>query len=326
MSSLPNLSRLAIGAPGDGADDPILLSAPTTEADTSSSDDEEQDEAQQQPQPPVEIPDAAAVLPSPAPSPRGGRSRDGEADPSSSSSSVEVVDYEASDLRVALQVKESGVIPGEPGLFAVKDLPPNSLVTVYTYDRVVDQASLNVMSDSKLDAVNRFAMEGATRDLTLILNIPVNSKHAGAFANEPSKGTNQSSNMSLHSEKVSLPNGDTWHVVALYTCDASVRAGEELLWNYGRNYEPTRKKEGYEAAKGCASLEPLNPPIEEVVARILSTRGEDEGDLEGILYKMDPESSSDEDSDDEAFRPRGRTRPQKTRVLPARVRKQRVQL
>jgi len=279
----------SLGARGDSSDQPIELSDDEREVVDLVTDDD----------------DAPAA---PAAQAEGGPSAAG---PSSSNGSVERIDAPASDLCVALRIDESGIVPGQPGVYAVADLPANTLVTVYTYDRVVNQATLDAMRDAPRNAVDRYAVQGPDPDVTFILDVPVDrQKHVGALFNEPPEGS--AANMALHAERVALDNGDVFHVLALYTCDAPVSAGAELTWFYGRSYEAVRRKEGYQAGLPCSSKEPLTPPLEEVVQRVVAARGDA---VDGILYKIDDDDSSSDSSDDDY---QGRAGPQARRVQPRR--------
>lgn len=272
-----------LGALGDSSDQPIELSDDDREVIDLITDDEEEPAA---------------------PAAQSG------AGSSSSNASVESIDVPSSDLRVALRVGESGVVPGQPGVYAIADLPANSLVTVYTYDRVVNEATLQAMGDARRNAVNRYAVQGPEPDVTFILDTPVDRKHVGALFNEPAAGS--AANMALNAERVALADGDVYFVLALYTCNAPVSAGEELVWFYGRSYEAVREQERYTAGRACTSKEPLDPPLEEVVQRVVAARGDN---VEGILYKLDDDESSD--SSDSAYQ--GRAGPQQRRVQPRRA-------
>jgi len=255
---------------------------------------------------PIEVSSDEEAEPPPPPSAAGQSS-------SSSTSSVQTINVPASDLRLALQVRESRIVAGQPGLFSTTPIPANSLVTVYTYSRAVLPSELLAMGNTRRDAVNRYAVEGPNA-LTFILNLPVDyATHPAAAANEPADGT--SANMSLHVEQVSLPNGDVYHLLALYTCNAAVAGNTELTWHYGRSYREIRTKERYSAGRPCTSKDPLSPSLEDLAQRIVAARGAD--GVDGILWKLDDDSSSS-DSSDEEFR--GRGEPQARRVQPRRAR------
>jgi hypothetical protein len=228
---------------------------------------------------------------------------------------VPATDVSASTLRRALRIQESGIVRGQPGLFSVQSIPANTFVCVYVYDRVLSDAQVYAMSVAKRAEVARYAVAGPTPEQTLIINMPITDpvKHVAAFANEPLDG--ETANMSLHAERVTIADGRTYYVVALYTCDAPVAAGSELTWNYGGSYASIRSAEGYRAGRGCTSKEPLDPPLEEVVSRIVSARGDD---LTGILYPLGDASSSESDSSDGEYVERGLHAQQPRRVQPRR--------
>jgi putative phage-type endonuclease len=208
---------------------------------------------------------------------------------------IPVVRIAQSDLSRRLLIQESTIIPGQPGLFTTESIPPNSLVCVYTYDRVLSGTQLNALSSARRYAISKYAVAGPS-GLTLVVDTPPitdSSRHVAALANEPSEG--QTANMQLHAEEITLPNGMEYYVVALYTCDSTVVAGAELTWHYNSSYEAVRRREGYRAGRPCTSNEPLNPGLDDLVARILATRGPD--GVEGVLLRMEDDTSSSSGSD-----------------------------
>ena len=82
---------------------------------------------------------------------------------------------------------------------------------------------------------------------------------------------------------------------------------------YGRSYDPVREQERYTAGRACTSKEPLDPPLDEVVQRIVTARGDN---VEGILYKLEDESESSDSSDSDY---KGRAGSQQRRVQPRRA-------
>lgn len=299
----PPPRAVPLGAPGDSSNDPIELS--DSELGDPESDDVEDAPSSEDE---VQVEEEEQGAPS-DPGPSGAQSGGGP--PSSSSASVKSADVPPSDLRLALRIGESSVVPGQPGVFAVADIPANSLVTVYTYDQVVNTAMLDAMSDAPRDAVNRYAVAGPGPDVTFILDVPVDQRHVGAFANEPPAG--KAANMALHAEIVALPNGDVFYVLALYTCNEAVSSGTELVWSYGKSYEAVRQKEGYAAGRPCTSKDPLEPSLEDVVQRIVAARA---GKVGGILYNFEDE---DESSDSSDYAYQGRAEVQPRRVQPRRA-------
>lgn len=219
----------------------------------------------------------------------------------------------ASELTRALSVKQSGIVDGQPGLFSTAAIPANSFVCIYAYDRVLTDEEVYELSTAERDAAARYAVMGPAADKTLIIDLPITDRalHVAAFANEPLQGG--AANLALHAERVTISNGSVYFVVALYTCDAPVSAGTELTWNYGSSYASVRSSEGYAAGLACTSKEPLEPPLETVVERILDTRG---AAVAGILYKMDSVSSSQ--SDDSSYSEELRA-PERRRVQPRRA-------
>jgi hypothetical protein len=102
----------------------------------------------------------------------------------------------------------------------------------------------------------------------------------------------------------------------LDTCDAPVAAGTELTWHYGSSYQSVRDREGYTAGRARTSKEPLNPPLERVVERILATRGDDAA---GILHRLVDTSSSNSDSSDGEYCEQRPCEEQPRRVQPKRT-------
>lgn len=226
---------------------------------------------------------------------------------------IPVIDIPGSELRVALQIKESEIIPGQPGLYSTSQIFPNSLVAVYTYDNVVTPGDFLKKSDAHRAAINRYAVD-APGNLTFTLNVPVDyAKHPAAAANEPAKDT--VANMNMQAEDVSLASGSTYHVVALYSCNAVIETGTELTWTYGKTYQSIRDQEEYTEGGPCASKGELLPSLDEVVQHIVIKRGE--GGVKGILLKED--SDSDDDSDSSYGEDRGRKDAQSRRVQPRRT-------
>lgn len=221
-----------------------------------------------------------------------------------------VISVPASDISGQLVIKESRIVPGQPGLFTKNDLPPNSFVCVYVYDLVLTGAQMRALSNPRSDAVSKYAVAGP-RGLTLVIDTPTTAKHVAAFANEPGHGN--MANMQLHADIVTTSNGLSYFGVALYTCNTPVIAGSELTWNYGPSYQPVRVREHYSAGGSCVSIYPLSPPIDYIFEHIVTTRGVD--GVDGILLRMDTESSSDGSDSDY----RGQSAPQKRRVMPPRT-------
>ena len=291
LAQLGRTHERDVGARGDDKYDPIVLD----------SDDEQQPLPHPPPPPPQPAP-----APVPQPSPAG---------PSSSYfSAVAVIDIPASELRAQLQVRESGIVPSQPGLFAVRDVPANTLVSAYTFDRAVSEHTLLAMSDKRRKGVSRYAVEGPD-GVTFILNLPVDGQtHPAAMSNEPLDGKN--ANMQLHGQRVFQADGSGHFILALYTCNSAVVAGTELTWNYSKSYQQVRDEERYSAGIPCRSKEPLSPSMEKVVNRVLEARGE--GGADGVLYPVAPwvaqeeELRSEHDADSD-YEERGRVRPQQPR-------------
>lgn len=178
-------------------------------------------------QPPAGGQPPAAAGPS-TPAPRASTS-------SSSSAAIATVDVPARDVvGVALQIRESGIVPGQPGLFATDAIPANAYVATYTYDRVV--STRDPLVTGRPGELNKYAVGAHGRDgpVTLLLDPPVDgARHPAAMANEPKSKT--SANLELHGGVVVLPNGKEYHILALYACKTPIAANEELCWNYGRS-------------------------------------------------------------------------------------------
>ena len=243
-------------------------------------------------------------------------SSDEESPPEPAAPTVAVTDVEGTCLSRALRIQESGIVPGQPGLYCPVLIPANTFVCVYAYNRILSDSEVAAMSVAERDAVSRYAVTGPAPDRTLIIDVPIGnaSKHVAAFANEPSE--NEDANMALHAERVSISDGRTYFVVVLYTCDAPVAAGTELTWHYGSSYQSVRDKEGYKAGRARTSKEPLNPPLERVVERILAARGDD---VAGILHRLVDTSSSDSDESDAEYREQRPCEKQPRRVQPKRT-------
>ena len=142
---------------------------------------------------------------------------------------ISVIRVPASDLSIGLTIKESTVIPGQPGLFATSAIPANSFIALYRYSRVMTDAQLSALPAAPRDAISRYAVAGPRPHLTLVIDPPITDRanRLAAMANEPS--SSQAANMALHTEEVALDTG-TFYVVALYSCDAPIPAGAELTW------------------------------------------------------------------------------------------------
>ena len=87
--------------------------------------------------------------------------------------------------------------------------------------------------------------------------------HAAAAINEPNKNGDKTSNVYAYDIQVNnvigqggIPeaddDGDLVSIIGfpIFAC-RDIEAGEELLWNYGDEYNETREELGYEAGPGC---------------------------------------------------------------------------
>lgn len=235
-----------------------------------------------------------------------GGSGDGEDESSYEIEAADVIswgmDVPGDNTRAHLTISSSLIIPSEPGLFAAEDIGPNKLVSVYTYDRVLNDEELRAIDKDTLKEMHRYAVAGpivsGQRVGTYILNVPVNAAaHPASQVNEPRE--NEDANVSFVQDLVTLSNGHVYHIMLLYTCTYPVKKGTELTMNYGMDYEINRKaqKIPYEAGSACTSAKQLDPTPAEVAKRIFLKRGP--CDLDGILYDVtEPdEGDSSEDKD-----------------------------
>ena len=150
-------------------------------------------------------------------------------DEESPASAIPVVDVPASELSIALRIQESGIVPGQPGLYTMQMIPANTFVCCYVFDRVMTDEEIAALPTDRRAAVARYAV-AAPVDKTLIIQVPIvdRTRFVAAMANEPA--SSQAANMALHAEEVALPDGRVYYVVALYSCDAPIPAGAELTW------------------------------------------------------------------------------------------------
>lgn len=194
-----------------------------------------------------------------------------------------------SDICIALKVKASTVAPHQAGLFAVGDIPPATLVCVYTWDDILSEEALSGMPDDAQKERRRYAVESPDHGKTLVIYPPVDpARHPAAIANEPKEGS--TANMEMKAEDVEIEDGGCIHVfriLALYTC-ARVDADDELTWNYGPSYAPVREEEKYVAGRGCSANGRLRPPPERRARLIYDTR---RGNVAGVLARVNVESS-----------------------------------
>jgi hypothetical protein len=201
-----------------------------------------------------------------------------------------------SDICIPLKVKASAIAPGQPGLFAVGDIPARLLVCVYTWDDILSEEALNRMPSDAQKELRRYAVESPDHGKTLVIYTPVNpARHPAAIANEPKEGS--TANMEMKAGDVEIEDEGCLHVfriLALYTC-APVNAGEELTWNYGPSYAPVREQENYVAGRGCSANGRLLPPPEERARLIYRNRG---GNVAGVLARVNVESSESTQSSD----------------------------
>jgi hypothetical protein len=236
-------------------------------------------------------------------------------DSDSDTEAIAVTPVAASPLSIALTIKESRVVPGQPGLFSAAAIPPNTFVTIYRWDRALTAHELESMPPARRSALERYAVAGP-RDLTLVADPPLDARSGSAAAalraNEPLESG--SANLALHAEVVAH-GADLWYVVALYSCDAPIAANTELTWNYGTAYQPVRRREAYRPGRACTSREPLDPPLEALVATILTAQGA--AGVHGILLRVE-EESTDTKSDDSDYVELRRQAPQRRRVQPRR--------
>ena len=213
--------------------------------------------------------------------------------PPPSQPSVPVTKVSKSFLRAELLVHESGIAPGQPGLYASTDIAEGTLVCIYTFDRIVGEETLD---GTQSDATRRYAVAAPDPRFTLVLDLPVDpARHPAAMANEPAEGS--VANMEMRGEDVAMDDGDVFNILGLYTCTA-VKARTELTWFYGETYTPIREKEEYEAGEGCIAKGELKPTLESIARAIWA-----KGNVAGLLAPVHAASSSESQESSQGYVP-----------------------
>lgn len=226
--------------------------------------------------------------------------------------SIPVTNIPKDDLHRHLQVKESGVVRGQPGLFAMHDIPAFSLVCVYTWDEIVSERDLNALPEEAQKATRRYAVESPDPSFTLVIREPFHpTAHPAAIANEPAERS--TANMEMKVKDVEMAeDGKVFRILALYTCSL-VYEGQELTWYYGQSYAPVRTQENYVEGNGCSADGELLPSLEQLARDIYAAR---DGDVARVLARVFVQSSQSASSSDTEFD--GRVDLQKRRSQPKR--------
>ena len=163
--------------------------------------------------------------------------------------------------RVLVQSGPSaGSLLGEPVLFTSEAIPAGAFVAFYTGAFFTHDEFMG-LPDAKRQALSRYAVEvekhgvlvspiaDAGPDRTHI-NFTL---HAAAAMNEPNE-SGEANVFAQASVVEAIGNDDELHsfvVFCIFTC-SRIEAGEELLWNYGDEYQSIREHVGYEAGSPCA--------------------------------------------------------------------------